>query len=700
MPALTITDLNNAKLDVDHIAEIATGLSSTATDRLGHTKNTIHRAMELIDADVLFIDGMRGDAITDINADVTAVDDRADQALSYDIPAAIASLSVINNRGAWVTATSYTYQDIVSESGNWYICVVPHTSTGVFATDALTKWRIHQGVTVGTLLVGSGAGLVGYDQDLLYPDGTIGKKLQEFPSVRDYGATGLGIADDGPAFTAAAADSEYVEVPPGEYLIKTPIVITQPVQFVGKSGPIPMSAIAGGPRIIYHTDLGASPMVDCEATAWFSGCVFKGPVKGTGTAIRTKKDLSAGLEYEDTDVTFFNCVFSDWNVGIDHWNRGLLLGYNNFALCTSAVKLSVDAVNWTDDTGNDFDLIDEGFRAIRITDNRFHGVTTCITNTGTDADKLRGLQVSGNQVDIGDVLFSGGCRHSLFVGNTVDHTSGTALEFTTDILDVTISGNVFRGDSVQVTNPFQLVVFNGDAASCSISGNTFYNVGAYAIAHIGSALNCTYSGNTFDEVGTAGDGTRSCIRFFDTVTNCSISGNTFNPRADAYCVRGSTGVNWTGVSITGNSWNRSRTLHGVYVDNGNNWFQPTSDKLEVNYGLMSLGGNNVGGFLLTVNDDSVGTVTPPRTGGFCILTANGDAGAPSNTNSTIFYYDCGLSLRGTKVITAEGTTVDISLTDVTGTTGTDGHTTVAVLADTIKVENRVGATVGYQLTFL
>ena len=41
MTALTVTDLDNAKLDVDHIAAIANSTSPTATDRLGNTKQTI-----------------------------------------------------------------------------------------------------------------------------------------------------------------------------------------------------------------------------------------------------------------------------------------------------------------------------------------------------------------------------------------------------------------------------------------------------------------------------------------------------------------------------------------------------------------------------------------------------------------------------------------------------------------------------------
>lgn len=45
MTAITITDLNNAKLDVDHIAELATSTNLTATDRLGRTKRTMEGAL-------------------------------------------------------------------------------------------------------------------------------------------------------------------------------------------------------------------------------------------------------------------------------------------------------------------------------------------------------------------------------------------------------------------------------------------------------------------------------------------------------------------------------------------------------------------------------------------------------------------------------------------------------------------------------
>ncbi len=65
-------------------------------------------------------------------------------------------------RGAWVTATSYAYKDLVAQTGNTYICVTAHTS-GTFATDlAAGRWMLF---SLGSSI---GAGAVSFS-----PTGTI-----------------------------------------------------------------------------------------------------------------------------------------------------------------------------------------------------------------------------------------------------------------------------------------------------------------------------------------------------------------------------------------------------------------------------------------------------------------------------------------------------------------------------------------------
>lgn len=77
-------------------------------------------------------------------------------------------------------------------------------------------------------LLARGAGLVAHNGTLAYADGTVGAKLQESVSVKDYPflAVGDGVADDTAAFTAALAVSARVIVPPGTYRLTSTLTLT------------------------------------------------------------------------------------------------------------------------------------------------------------------------------------------------------------------------------------------------------------------------------------------------------------------------------------------------------------------------------------------------------------------------------------------------------------------------------------------
>jgi hypothetical protein len=107
MPSISITDLANAKTDVDHIAQLAVSTNATAVDRLGITKSTVKGAID--------------------------------------------TLKAFNSRGAWVAGAAYAVKDLVTSGGTWYVCVLAHTSAAAFATDSTTKWRVHQGLTSQSL---------------------------------------------------------------------------------------------------------------------------------------------------------------------------------------------------------------------------------------------------------------------------------------------------------------------------------------------------------------------------------------------------------------------------------------------------------------------------------------------------------------------------------------------------------------------
>lgn len=124
MPGISITDLNNAQLDVTTIAAIANSPASTVTDRLGTIKTTVFGAVQ--------------------------------------------TLKAFNVRGPWVTATPYALKDVYAFGGYAYVAVVAHTSTTV-AADLLAGYvTLHQGATREDLAAPGGAALVGRSTRSIY----------------------------------------------------------------------------------------------------------------------------------------------------------------------------------------------------------------------------------------------------------------------------------------------------------------------------------------------------------------------------------------------------------------------------------------------------------------------------------------------------------------------------------------------------
>lgn len=133
MPALNITDLNNGKLDLDHIAAEATSSNLTATDRLGTTKLTLAGALEK---------------------------------MGYEAPVAYAGSIPISRATQTITYSGVQYAPDPA--------ALPFTTT-VWGTDAAKFPRIVQGVTTAILAeTGAAADLGAYDG----AGGTIFTKVQ------------------------------------------------------------------------------------------------------------------------------------------------------------------------------------------------------------------------------------------------------------------------------------------------------------------------------------------------------------------------------------------------------------------------------------------------------------------------------------------------------------------------------------------
>lgn len=387
-------------------------------------------------------------------------------------------------------------------------------------------------------------------------------------NVLDFGADPTGKDDSGPAFNSALKTFRAVVVPAGTYLIKTPIVIPHWAMLFGQSG------FLGGPKIKYHSDLGTNPMIWCQDTSWISFLSFEGPNKGIGTAIKNKKTNPDDPSYEDMDCTIHGCTFTNWKTAVEHWNRGLWFDSNASALVTASVSLNIDTASWVDDEDNPFDMPDQGFRAIRITNNRFHANTSAINNLGIGKEYLRGLSVIANQIDIGDTLFSGFCHTSLFTGNVIDQAGTTPLDFRGAVYGLTINGNTFGGDTPSGQNyPPYLIRFRNTANNISITGNTFRNAGTHGIMFDDALSQSSISGNTFYNIGVVAVSTGACIKTQSTFTNVTITGNSFFPVTAPFGVSGNTSGAWTNVIVDNNVWDKTKTLAAQYLETGTNYIQ-------------------------------------------------------------------------------------------------------------------------------
>ena len=143
MPAINSLDLSNAKLDVDHIAAIATSTSQTATDRLGHTKLTVLGAVN--------------------------------------------TLKAFNIRGARVNGTVYNLKDVYTETGIAYAtAVASFTSVSVVADLMAGNIVVYQGVTEAELLAIDGAGRIGYSPLNTYVNQSLGLWAQEFLTLQSF----------------------------------------------------------------------------------------------------------------------------------------------------------------------------------------------------------------------------------------------------------------------------------------------------------------------------------------------------------------------------------------------------------------------------------------------------------------------------------------------------------------------------------
>ena len=271
-------------------------------------------------------------------------------------------------------------------------------------------------------------------------------------------------------------------------------------------------------------------------------------------------------------------------------------------------------------------------------------------------------------------------------------------------------GDVYANGILKSDQGAGHIIVKHDGVNGSISNNTgqllMYAEGA------GSIINHTNGVERMriDSAGNVGIGTQSPSAPLETVqagqTNTAIFENTnaswANDVAFLYSPSGSTASNLSlSNRSNGDTWIGSGfgPIRFQLDENENN-SRSTKVTIQSN-GYLTLNGNDIGGTQVTIADDAVASITPPRKGGFMFVTTNGASDYPLAANGAVLYYDVGASLQlNRQTFAGVSGNADVVTTDVTGTTGTDGKVTYAAQTGVIKIENRYGGAVTFQITFL
>lgn len=265
--------------------------------------------------------------------------------------------------------------------------------------------------------------------------------------------------------------------------------------------------------------------------------------------------------------------------------------------------------------------------------------------------------------------------------------------------NLTFTGN----NSFTGTNAFSAIDVNGGAIDGTAIGGTSPNTGVF------TTLTSKANNPTFTFTDEDGSSKSTRIRTNNAFNIDKIDDVSFTLVSTMYSIpydaSGATAHIWstveterarlnaTGLGIGTTSPSAMLDVVGNTELNGN---------LALS-GFLELDGTSIGGEEITIANDAVGSFTPPKKGGFALVTFDAETDNPFGTLSCLIWYDVGTSRKMEKnsgFPTVGGTLLNVTTSDVTGTTGSVGSVLISSQPNVVKVENREGSSHNVQLTWL
>lgn len=500
----------------------------------------------------------------------------------------------------------------------------------------------------------------------------------------------IGDGNDPAIITAAAAksanDKITLKIPDAQYFIDDEVILANNLDVLGTA--IARSNTSRKPRMWIDSSLdSATPAFHSLGNLRMQNITFKGYSKTKGIGLYIRRDSSDGVTQEDTDTEILDCSFVSLNYGVKFFNRGFIFERNAAASCSNVINNDWIDSSFVDDSSQLYDGLPYGERAFRVRHNRVHQCTIFVNNNGTYAHYLRGVDISHNLMDLGNVLFNGDLYSGNITSNIIDLTVSN-----TGIIDIkndptgsiNVSDNhICAGRDSDGPLVYGIRFRNGLSGSL-VSRNTIRGATTYGIYNQGATTDTRFTDNILSNIGDSTSATAS-IYFGGNVDGCQLS-NTFEGNVDSSACYDFGGNTISRSNITNNTYPIGKPLiynNSKTVTTGNyNIFEP---------------------LYYTIADDDVQSIIPPFSGGFMNITLNANSAAPNKSYSGHFWFECGNTpsvdlnngWNGTASANVRTTTLDVG-----GTTESDGTVTLSVRTTGLKIENRAGAAAEFKVSFL
>lgn len=467
-------------------------------------------------------------------------------------------------------------------------------------------------------------GPINFDQDgqprvydlalAIGPGGPVGGLLPKRPirapaeAARDYVVPQefglIGGSDDAPALTrageVASAFGKTLKIPSGRYTINSTVTWPNKLNVKGDGVEAPNTNTTGdeaGPVFIAGSSLSTSTMIRSYGNLRLQNLSLRGSSKTVGTGIHVRRATTDGTEYEDTDSYFNNVHVYQFDIGIQCYGRGGWVRKSFLTGCGQGFDIVWDNANFVQNTSQSFDGLDYGFRSYVLDGVRGHQTDILISNTGTDADELRGLQVLNCNMDIGAVLFTGSLKSGIFMGNMVDlaNTNTGVIDIRSNVNHIQIVGNMISGapdandEAEEITDKMRYGIrFRAAVANFLIADNVIRrtmskdgvtDTESAGLIFEGTATRGRITDNQFLDYGygtTYGPGTtdEAAIKFAGAVDRVTIS-NDFRKEATSNAVNidfGSQTVTRSTVTNCTAPSGEAVVVSGSYTDGGGNKF--------------------------------------------------------------------------------------------------------------------------------